>query len=167
MFELKRLSPEGTGLALAKAERYRLLNEPWDAESICLDILALEPDNQEALVTLLLAITDQFKMARGKRRLGDALELISRLQGEYPQAYYTGIIWERRATKILQRGDPGSGTVAYEDLRKAMEHYEEAERLRPAGDDSAIVRWNSCARIIERHDHVKPPSEDEVETMLE
>lgn len=167
MFELKRISPAGIGSALAKAERYRLLNEPWDAESICLDILELEPDHQEALVTLLLAITDQFKMARGTRRVGDATDLIPRLEGEYRQAYYTGIIWERRATHVLQRGDPGSGPVAYEDLRKAMEHYEKAEGVRPPGDDSAIIRWNSCARIIERHDHVKPPPEDRVELMLE
>jgi hypothetical protein len=167
MSKLKRISPEGIGSALAKAERYRLLNEPWDAESICLDVLELEPENQEALVTLLLAITDQFKTTRGTRRVIDAMDLIPRLDGEYRQAYYTGIVWERRATHVLERGNPGSGPVAYEDLRKAMDHYERAERLRPPGDDSAIIRWNSCARIIERHDHVKPPPEDRMEPMLE
>ena len=31
--------------------RYRLLNDPEQAESICLDILEVEPGNQEALVT--------------------------------------------------------------------------------------------------------------------
>ena len=59
-FELKTLSPEAVPRALEKAERYRLLNEPGEAESICLDALDVEPDNQEALVTLLLALTDQF-----------------------------------------------------------------------------------------------------------
>ena len=44
----KPLSPEPCPAALAKAERYRLLNEPGEAESICLDVLAVEPDNQEA-----------------------------------------------------------------------------------------------------------------------
>ncbi len=33
-FELKTLSPEAVPRALAKAERYRLLNEPGEAESI-------------------------------------------------------------------------------------------------------------------------------------
>ena len=46
--------------ALEKALRYRLLNEPLEAESICLDVLQAEPENQEALVTLVLARTDLF-----------------------------------------------------------------------------------------------------------
>ena len=60
-FELKSLSPEAVARAMAKAERYRLLNEPAEAESICLDALAIEPDNHEALVNLLLALTEQFE----------------------------------------------------------------------------------------------------------
>ena len=60
MFELKTLSPEGVPAALEKALRYRMLNEPEQAESICEDVLRLEPDNQEALVMLILALTDRF-----------------------------------------------------------------------------------------------------------
>ena len=46
--------------ALQKAERYRLINDPTSAESICLDVLTVDPENRQALMTLLLAITDQF-----------------------------------------------------------------------------------------------------------
>ena len=60
MFQLKPISKEGISEALQKAERYRLLNEPRLAESICQDILALEPDNHQAILTMLLSITDQF-----------------------------------------------------------------------------------------------------------
>src|SRR5262245_54777237 len=60
MFDLKALSSEAVPRALAKAERYRLLNEPGEAESICLDALVADPDNQEAIAILLLALTDQF-----------------------------------------------------------------------------------------------------------
>ena len=60
MFELKRLSRDAIPAALERAERYRLLNEPIDAESICEDVLAVEPDNQDAQVMLLLSLTDQF-----------------------------------------------------------------------------------------------------------
>ena len=59
MFELKPLSPDAIPQALEKAHHYRLLNEPAEAESICLDVLEIDPDNQQALVTLLLALTDR------------------------------------------------------------------------------------------------------------
>ena len=59
-FELKRIAPDSIPEALSKVERYRLLNEPSLAESICLDILAVAPENQDALISLLLARTDQF-----------------------------------------------------------------------------------------------------------
>jgi len=68
MFELKKMSREGIRRALGKVERYRLLNEPWEAESICQDVLQAEPDNQEALISLLLAMTDQFGHEGGGRR---------------------------------------------------------------------------------------------------
>ena len=45
-FTLKPISPEAIPEALQKAERYRLLNEPAQAESLCQDVLAVEPNNQ-------------------------------------------------------------------------------------------------------------------------
>jgi len=82
MFELKPITASGIGAALEKAERYRLLNDPVAAESICLDVLEIQPDNQEALVSLLLARTDQFATSHGA---GDAAarEVLPRLSSEY------------------------------------------------------------------------------------
>lgn len=160
MFELKPLHADGISAALEKAMRYRLLNEPWQAESICEDILAVEPDNQKALVTLLLALTDQFGRERGAD-VNAARALLPRLEGEYAQTYYAGIIAERRGKAHLARGGPGSAAAAYEALSQAMELYEEAERLRPPGNDDAILRWNTCARIFMRHSHDLRPLDEE------
>ncbi|MBX6365391.1 MAG: hypothetical protein IRZ00_16095 [Gemmatimonadetes bacterium] len=155
MFQLKRLSREGIGPALRKAERYRLLNEPWEAESICLDVLEVEPADQEALVTLILARTDQFALDYGAG-VEDARSLLPRLAREYDRLYYAGLICERRGRALLARGGAGVGPVAYDWLCQAMEWYERAEAIRPAGNDDAILCWNSCARTIERHPQLRP-----------
>jgi hypothetical protein len=165
MFELKRISPEAIPSALDKAERYRLLNEPEEAESICLDILAIDPDNQTALVMLLLALTDQFRSGRAEC-FTEAQAVLPRLQGEYPPLYYAGIIWERRATARLERGGAGSAQVVTPWIRKAMDYYEKAEAIRPAGHDDAILRWNTCARMCLRH-HLEEETEPAFEPALE
>jgi hypothetical protein len=165
MFDLKTLSPEAIGRSLEKAERYRLLNEPEEAESICLDVLAVDPANQKALIMLLLALTDQFRTDHG-HCVREALEVLPRLGGEYERHYYAGIIWERRANARLAQGGPGSGGVAFEWLRKAMGCYEHAERLRPPGIDDALLRWNTCARIIQRN-QLAPEPEEQFEPALD
>ena len=148
--ELKPISREGIQAALQKAERYRLLNDSSAAESICLDILEVDTENQQALVTLLLSITDQFadEPADGVRR---AREVLPRLQDEYKRAYYAGIICERRAKAQLHRGTLGSAEVAAEWFREAMQWYATAEASRPAGNDEALLRWNTCVRMLGRH----------------
>src|SRR5436305_14218185 len=103
-FDLKSLSPQGIPEALEKAHRYRLLNEPSQAESICLDILHIEPANQAALTTLLLAITDQFDSDGTPKR---AREILEKLAGEYERAYYAGMILERSARARIPLGIPG------------------------------------------------------------
>jgi tetratricopeptide (TPR) repeat protein len=147
MFELKQLSREAIPTALDKALRYRLLEEPNEAESICQDILSIEPDNQQALVVLLLALTDRFSKghAAGVRQ---ARDLLSRLHDEYERAYYAGIICERQAKAWLQQGHPGASHDAYEFLSEAMSWFEKAEALRPPKNDDALLRWNTCARMI-------------------
>lgn len=166
MFELKKLTPEGIRRALDKVERYRLLNEPWEAESICRDVLESDPDNEEALVSLLLSLTDQFDR-QGRPPVGAVQELLPRLPGEYERAYYAGIICERKGTSLLKRGAVGSGPLVYDWLRKAMVHYERAEALRPPGNDDAVVRWNTCARLINRHEHLEAESGERRMTFLE
>ncbi len=147
MFELKPLHKEAVPSALEKAKHYRLLNEPSAAESICRDVLQIEPDNQEALVNLILAMSDRFSKdyAIGDSRIQDFL---SQIQDDYERAYYTGIIYERRAKAVLNIGNALSASNAYELFRQAMSWFEKAEAIRPAGNDNAILRWNGCARII-------------------
>jgi tetratricopeptide (TPR) repeat protein len=147
MFELKPVSREAIPAALEKANRYRLLNEPSAAESICLDILKIEPDNQEALVTIVLAMSDRSAMdyAVGNSQIQ---EYLSRIADEYEQTYYTGIIYERRAKAVLCSGSPGSSSNAYEYFIQAMNWFEKAEAIRPPKNDDAVLRWNGCARII-------------------
>jgi hypothetical protein len=164
MFELKILSPEAVPRALAKAERYRLLNEPGEAESICLDALEVGPTNQEAITMLLLAITDQFDT--DPTRVSDAWKTLDRLTTEYERAYYSGIIHERRAKASLKHAKPRSGPRAYEWLREAMVYYERAETLRPPNNDDALLRWNACARLIMSDQHLVPMSEEPREPLL-
>src|SRR5438132_2101813 len=164
-FELKVLSPEAVSRALAKAERYRLLNEPGEAESICLDALEADPDNQEALVTLLLALTDQFASDHAAA-IVDAWKCVDRMRNEYDRAYYSGITWERRAKARLWRGVPDGGPRAYEWLREAMTWYEKAEAIRPPGNDDALLRWNTCARLIMRDPRLVPAPEERGEPLL-
>jgi hypothetical protein len=165
MLELKPLSAEAIPRALEKAERYRLLNEPGEAESICLDILTIDSENQQALVILLLARTDQFEEWGGD--VAQALEVIPRLRGEYERAYYAGIICERHAKAQLKRGGPGSASMAWSGFRDAMQLYTEAEALRPPGNDDARLRWNTCVRILERHPDVQPRVDEPYEAPLE
>jgi hypothetical protein len=164
MPDLKPLSPAAIPAALAKVERYRLLNEPEQAESICLDILRADPENQPAVVALILALTEQF--AGVAARVGEAQELIARLRGEYERAYYAGIVSERRARALLQQGGPGSGFIAYDWIRDAMKCYEKAEAIRPPGNDDSVLRWNTCLRFLIRHPHLEPAPEERAEPLL-
>ena len=145
--------------------RYRLLNEPGDCESICHDVLRIEPDNQQALVTLLLAITDRFSKgyAVGPAK---AQEALSRLKNEYERLYYAGLICERRAKALLGQSLPGTGFDAHELLREAMNWFEKAEAIRPPHNDDALLRWNACARIISSN-RLQPRVVEEVGTTLE
>jgi len=157
---LKPITHQGIPAALEKAERYRLLNDSAAAESICLDVLDVDPKNQEALISLLLSITDQFieELTDGVRR---AREVLPRITDEYERNYYTGIVCERRARAQLHRGTLGSSDVAVEWFREAMTWYEKAEQMRPTGNDEAILRWNMCVRLLGRHERIQVPGEYE------
>lgn len=166
--ELKRLSPSAIPAALAKAERYRLLNEPEQAESICEDVLAIDPGNVEAMSMLILALTDQ--LADGSPDRGQAFaraqELAATVASEYHRAYFRGLIAERRARALLARGGAGSRAAAGEWLREAMERFAEAEPMRPPDDDSAILRWNACARLVQRYPELGARSEERAEPLM-
>lgn len=155
MFELKTLSPKAIPAAVDKALRYRTLNEPEQAESICEDVLRIDPGHQEALAMLILARTDRFSAPRPVP-VPKALELVPRLTGAYERAYYEGIIWERQAIALLRSDVPGCGPRVFESFRKALSCFERAEVVRPAGNDDAVLRWNSCVRMIQAHPDVRP-----------
>jgi hypothetical protein len=157
-FELKSISEQSIPEALTKVERYRLLNEPGLAESICLDILAVVPDHQQALIALLLARTDQF---HSHANVKAAHEVLEQIKGDYEQAYYHGIIWERLGNARIRLGGAGAGASAYHALREAMDHYDKAMPFAPHGNDEAILRWNTCARMIMQNPDVRPGRENE------
>jgi hypothetical protein len=165
MFELKPLSKDAIAGALAKAERYRLLNEAEEAESICLDVLAVEPENQQALTAMILAITDQFR-DEVSGNVTRAQALVPRLVDDYGRHYYAGIICERRAKAGLhQRGlEPRTGI--HDWLVAAMRYYERAEQVRPPGNDDAILRWNACARTLMRHPRLQPQPEEQPQPIM-
>lgn len=163
-FELKPLSRSAIPAALEKAHRYRLLNEPWQAESICQDVLEIEPRNQTALVTLLLAITDQFGAHIAAAR---AREVLSAMEGEYERAYYAGIIAERSARARIKQGLPAANFKAYEELTEAMRCYGRAEALRPPDNDDAVLRWNTCARTLASNHDLRPQPEETLEAVLD
>jgi hypothetical protein len=162
VFELKPLSREGIPNAPARGERYRLLNEPEQAESIYLDVLRIEPDNQQAVAGLLLALTDQFEHGL-PGCVDQARQALARLGDEYERAYYAGIICERHGLAQLRQSRPGSGSMAYESLREALIWYERAEPIRPAGNDDVVLRWNACARLLMRRPRLEPSLEERYE----
>jgi hypothetical protein len=157
-FELKSISEQSIPEALAKVERYRLLNEPSLAESICLDILAIVPNHQQALISLLLARTDQFD---SDVRVKSAKEVLAQIKGDFERAYYQGIIWERLGNARIRHGGTGAGVSAYHALREAMDHYEESMNFATPRNDDAILRWNTCARVIMQNPHIRPAPESE------
>src|SRR5712692_4606009 len=147
-FKLKSISRAGIPEAISKAELYRNLNEPGEAESICRDVLTVEPDDQTALRLLGLALTDQFTGAASDRH-AEAESIFQGLKDPYARLYYTGIVHERRAKALLRAGArPHTVIVLFEEALTCFDH---AEKIRPEGNDDAILRWNRCVRLLQQH----------------
>jgi hypothetical protein len=155
MFQLKPISRESIPRVLEKAEHYRLLNEPREAESICRDVLEVEADNQQALVLLVLSLSDQLN-DQMSHAYNEAREVLPRLRDPYNRLYYEGILCERRAKALLKRGGPGCSHAAYAGLQHAMQLFERASAHRPAGNDDAVLRFNTCVRLLQRHPELVP-----------
>ena len=144
--KLKTISKPGIPEAIAKAELYRYLNEPEEAESICRDVLAADPNHMLGRRTLGLAITDQF--TGGARDRYDEVERIFRgLADAYEQEYYLGLLHERRVKAQLRARRAPHTLLPV--LEEALRCFAEAERHRPPGNDDAILRWNRCIRLLE------------------
>lgn len=145
-YQLKAISKSGIAEALAKVELYRYLNEPEESESICRDILAVEPNQQLALRLLGLSLTDQFN-GGSCDRYREVEEIFQQLVDRYEQFYYSGIYFERRAKAQLSTGQ--SPHVVFPLFERALHSFGEAEKIRPAGNDDAILRWNRCVRLLQ------------------
>ncbi len=155
--ELKSLHKSSVASAFEKAKHYRLLNDPENAESICLDILKVVPDHQEATEVLILALADQFD--GGSQQVKQAQTYLNQLKNEFQRTYFAGLICERAARATLVTATPFSRSTAYGWFNDAMDHFAKAEALSPAGNNDAILRWNSCARSIQKH-KLKPRADD-------
>ena len=164
--ELKAITKEGVAAALLKAHRYRVLNDSAAAESICLDVLAVEPANVEAIVMHVLAITDQFDVGHAED-LRRAEEALGGLTDPYKHAYYRGIICERWAKSIVTRDVPRGDAMAWEWIERAFDSYAAAEKLRAPGNDEAVLRWNACVRLLAGHPNVRAPAAEVWEPALE
>lgn len=145
MFELKPIHASAVPAALQKAERYRLLNEPHEAESICRDVLAIDPGNARAQFILVLALTDQFVGHFGVT-MDDARQVAAMVEDEYERTYLCGLIFERWAKAQRHRGLPAQATLGW--LREALLCFERAETLAAQDNDEAVLRWNACVRLL-------------------
>jgi tetratricopeptide (TPR) repeat protein len=150
-YKLKRISTAGIPEALAKAGLYRSLNEPEEAESICRDILAVDPQHQLALRVLGLALTDQFT-GGSSDRVRETEEIFQRLNDPYERLYYAGIVYERRAKAQFNAGQPPH--VLLPLFEQALHTFAEAEKISPPGNDDAILRWNRCVRLLQNRSYV-------------
>lgn len=146
--ELNRISASAIPAALDKARQYRSLLEPEQAESICLDILEVEPGHHEAQRVLILALTDQFSHSGQMLDAKRVLKLVDALPDEYERLYYRGLVSERRGRAMLN--ESMSRSFTYEYFREAMHFYTQAQEQRPDHNDDAILRWNACLRTIRR-----------------
>ena len=167
MLELKTMKPEAISSALEMAKRYRMLGEPDESKSICLDILAVVPDHQEALITLVLALTDKFADSGLNPFFDEARHTVDRLDSAYCKSYYSGIIFERRAKYHLRQEEPGSESLAYDWFVKAMHAFDQAMRGCDPDNQDAVLRWNSCARIINSRPDLRLDDSEASEALLD
>jgi tetratricopeptide (TPR) repeat protein len=93
-----------------------------------------------------LAITDQFQgaLSDGFR---EAQTCFEKLSSAYERSYYQGILYERRAKAQLRAGHMAHSLRA--SFENAMHCFEEAEKIRPQGNDDALLRWNRCLRLMQ------------------
>jgi tetratricopeptide (TPR) repeat protein len=144
--QLKNISRSGIAEALSKVQHYRYLNQAEEAESICRDILAVDPEHQVAMRLLGLCITDQFT-GKPADNYKEAERCFEQLSSAYERLYYLGILYERRAKAQLRVGLSAQSLQA--SFEQAMDCFEKAEKIRPQGNDDAVLRWNRCLRLLQ------------------
>lgn len=146
--KLHNIHSDAIESALNKARQYRSLLEPEIAESICLDILHIDENNQQALVIYILALTDQIHHTEKQSQIKLIQKTIAALESDYQRHYYSGLLNERRARFLISQ--PMSHSFAYDYFAEALQFYKKAENVSPEHNDDAILRWNSCIRTIQK-----------------
>ena len=91
-------------------------------------------------------MTDQFTGGTGDR-YREVEETFARLADRYEGLYYTGLYYERRAKAQLRTGQ--TPHAVFPLFERALHCFSEAEKLRPAGNDDSILRWNRCVRLLQ------------------
>jgi hypothetical protein len=142
------ISQKSIPTVLKKARQYRALLEPDLAISICLDVFAIEPTNQDALVIYMLALTDVYSHQNIKPQPEKILKTIAQFESEFHQVYYQGIFLERKARAMLKSSM--SHSFAYEGLMEALELYQQAQKIAPEQCADPILRHNSILRTIDK-----------------
>ena len=165
MKQLKKISQASVPSALKKAERYRLLNEPSEAESICHDILEVDAKNSDAKVMLVLSLSDQ--LTERMAAFEEAREVVGTLETDYERNYFMGLLCERRARAHFRHGSVGSEHVAYDWFQDALEFFDKAAKGRPEGNDDSYFRWNAVIRTLEQHPSLQPHQENSETQLLE
>ena len=117
----------------------------------------LERRQPRAIITLVLALTDQFGGTSGVGN-GEARALLGRIHDSYERAYYEGMICERWANAALR--DHKSETEVWSWFADALALYERAEKLAQPGNEDAVLRWNACVRVLQAHPSVCPATDD-------
>lgn len=145
--ELKSLNGHDLDQAQRKAEKYRDLNQPDETDSICRDILAVNPQHQAALRSLGLSLTDRYD-GDGMQLHREALAVFGKLESAYERTYYAGIAWERYGKSQLAQG---IGPGAHHAFHRALHLFEEAEDLTEKENPDPILRWNRVVRELTTH----------------
>ncbi len=141
---LKKLGARNLAAAIALAKHYRDLNEPEEAESICRDVLAVAPDDEDAWRTLGLALTDRFPR-HWMALFEEASAAFRKLGSEYERVYYDGIVWERYGKAQVMAGQAHNAIHAFE---QALQRFEQAETLAAPDDPAPILHYNRCVRAL-------------------
>lgn len=159
--DLKRLPRASLEAAIEKAAHYRDLNQPDEAESICRDVLDVDPKHQLAFRLLGLSLTDRFPTGHAGL-LEQAIDAFEKLTDEYERVYHIGVAWERAARAHLERSEAHNAVTAFEH---ALGLFQRAETLRPNLPDP-VLRWNRCVRLLSSHPSLRAaihaPRENEV-----
>ena len=154
--EYHKIDKDSIEDVLERAQQYRSLLQPDMAISICMDIFAVDKNNQEALVIYILALTDQLSQSESKVHQKKITDSIKRLDSKFLQHYYSGIFFERQARSLLKHSM--SRSFAYEAFIEAIAEFEIAEKMAPEHCADPILRYNSCIRTIKK-ENLQPRQE--------